>query len=80
MEFTVTNDAQRKWIEEKVLRELERKFTALLGSSAIRLSPSVLPEEFKTEIKYTSQEKADDLMSKNREVLNLVRDLSLDVK
>lgn len=80
VEFTVTNDAQRKWIEEKVLRELERKFTALLGSSAIRLSPSVLPEEFKTEIKYTSQEKADDLMSKNREVLNLVRDLSLDVK
>lgn len=80
VEFTVTNDAQRKWIEEKVLRELERKFTALLGSSAIRLSPSVLPEEFKTEIKYTPQEKADDLMSKNQEVLNLVRDLSLDVK
>lgn len=80
VEFTVTNDAQRKWIEEKVLRELERKFSALLGSSAIRLAPSVLPEEFKTEIKYTSQEKADDLMSRNQEVLNLVRDLSLDVK
>ena len=80
MEFTVTNEAQKRWIEEKILRELEKKYCSLAGSAAIRLAPSVLPEEQKEDVKYMPAEKAEDLMGKNEEVRNLVTDLSLDVK
>ena len=80
VEFTVTNEAQRRWIEEKVLRELEKRYCDLVGSTAIRLSPSVLPDEHKEDVKYMPAEKAEDLMGRNEEVRNLVVDLSLDVK
>lgn len=80
VEFTVTNEAQKRWIEEKVLRELEKKYCELVGSTAIRLAPSVLPDEQKEDVKYMPSEKAEDLMGKNEEVRNLVMDLSLDVK
>ena len=80
VEFTVTNEAQKRWIEEKVLRELERRYCDLVGSTAIRLAPSVLPDEQKEDVKYMPVEKAEDLMGKNEEVRNLVQDLSLDVK
>ena len=80
VEFTVTNEAQKRWIEEKVLRELERRYCDLVGSMAIRLTPSVLPDEQKEDVKYMPVEKAEDLMGKNEEVRNLVQDLSLDVK
>ncbi len=80
VEFTVTNEAQKRWIEEKVLRELERRYCDLVGSTAIRLVPSVLPDEQKEDVKYMPVEKAEDLMGKNEEVRNLVQDLSLDVK
>ncbi len=80
VEFTLTNEAQKRWIEEKILRELEKKYCSLAGSAAIRLAPSVLPEEQKEDVKYMPAEKAEDLMGKNEEVRNLVTDLSLDVK
>ena len=80
VEFTVTNEAQKRWIEEKVLRDLEKRYCELVGSSAIRLAPSVLPDEQKEDVKYMPAEKAEDLMGKNEEVRNLVMDLSLDVK
>ncbi len=80
VEFTLTNEAQKRWIEEKVLRELEKKYCSLVGSAAIRLAPSVLPEEQKEDVKYMPAEKAEDLMGKNEEVRNLVKDLSLDIK
>ena len=80
VEFTVTNEAQKRWIEEKVLRELERRYCDLVGSTAIRLAPSVLPDEQKEDVKYMPVEKAEDLMGKNEEVRSLVKDLSLDVK
>ncbi len=80
VEFSVTNEAQKKWIEEKVLRELEREFCALTGSKAVRLAPSVIPEEQKVDVKYMPTEKAEDLIGRNEEVRNLVMDLALDVK
>lgn len=80
VEFSVTNEAQKKWIEEKVLRDLEREFCALTGSKAVRLAPSVIPEEQKEDVKYMPAEKAEDLIGRNEEVRNLVKDLSLDVK
>ena len=43
--FSVTNEAQRKWIEDKMLRELEVKMCELVSCKALRLRPFVIPEE-----------------------------------
>lgn len=81
IEFSVTNKAQKEWIEEKVLRDLEAKFCRLAGCMALRLQPYVLPEEEDSgNKKYMPAEKAEDLMNKNSEVKNLVIDLALDIK
>ena len=77
--FTVTNEAQRRWIEEKMLREMEKDFCALASCRMLRLEPAVLPEEEVKEVKYMPKDKAEDLISHNEEVRNLVMDLSLDV-
>ncbi|MCR5841804.1 MAG: DNA polymerase III subunit gamma/tau [Bacteroidales bacterium] len=78
--FTVTNEAQKKWIEERILRDLEGKFAGLSGCGRIRLEPAVLPEEEQAPRIYMPTEKAEDLISKNEEVRNLVVDLGLDIK
>ena len=78
--FSVTNEAQKKWIEERILRDLEDKFARLAGCGRIRLEPSVTPEEEQGPRIYMPTEKAEDLMSKNEEVRNLVVDLGLDIK
>lgn len=78
--FTVTNEAQKKWIEERILRDLEARFAKLTGCTRIRLEPGVLPEEEQGPRIYMPTEKAEDLMSKNEEVRNLVVDLGLDIK
>ena len=81
VEFSVVNEAQKKWIEEKVLRDLEAKFCSLTGCGALRLQPYVLPVEEETqERRYMPADKAEDLMNKNAEVRNLVVDLALDIK
>ena len=77
--FTVTNEVQRRWIEEKMLREMENDFCSLAACRMLRLEPAVLPEEEMKEVKYMPKEKAEDLISHNEEVRNLVMDLSLDV-
>lgn len=78
--FTVTNEAQKKWIEERMLRELEDRFSKILADKRIRLEPAVLAEEAAEPIKYLAIEKAEDLIAKNEEVKNIVIDLGLDVK
>ena len=80
VEFAVTNEAQKKWIEERILRSLESQFSKLLSCGRIRLEPTVVPEEAREERKYMPAEKAEDLMSRNEEVRNLVTDLGLDIK
>lgn len=77
--FSVFNTAQKDWIEEKCLHELEGNFQKLT-SSHIKLMVSVAPEEDKAPVAYMPSEKARDLMEKNEEVKNLVTDLGLDVK
>ncbi len=78
--FAVTNEAQKKWIEERMLRTLESQFSRMLSCGRIRLEPAVVPEEVQEEKKYMPSEKAEDLMSRNEEVRNLVTDLGLDIK
>lgn len=77
--FTVTNEAQKKWIEERMLRELESRFCAILHCPGVFLETAVTPETEQMDMKYLPSEKAEDLMSRNDEVKNLVIDLSLDV-
>ena len=77
--FSVTNEAQKKWIEERMLRELETRFGSMLHCSRLRLEAAVSPEGEQPEVKYLPSEKAEDLMRQNDEVKNLVKDLSLDV-
>ena len=76
--FTVTNEAQRKWIAENLLRSLEATFRQILGCNKVRLD--VQAAEYVQEDKiYLPSEQAKDLMSKNEEVKNLVIDLGLDI-
>ena len=77
--FSVFNQAQMNWIQEKCLHELEGNFQRLT-SSTVRLRVDVVPEEEKPQVAYMPSEKAKDLMEKNAEVKNLVTDFGLDVK
>ncbi|MGN0188472.1 MAG: DNA polymerase III subunit gamma/tau [Candidatus Cryptobacteroides sp.] len=77
--FSVFNQAQMTWIQEKCLHELEGNFQRLT-SSAVRLRVDVIPEEEKPQVAYMPSEKAKDLMEKNSEVKSLVTDFGLDVK
>ena len=79
--FRVLNDAQKKWIEEKLLKELEGRLRLLTSSSMLYLRVDVvLDSETSAPGPYTPSEKAQDLMSKNDEVRSLISDFGLDVK
>ena len=76
--FTVTNEAQKVWIADNLLRKLEETFQQLLGSGKVRLRVEAA-QYIEQEKIYLPSEQAKDLMSKNEEVKNLVIDLALDV-
>ena len=80
LSFALVSEAQRSWIAEKKLRELEDRFQKLMNCNRIRLEPGVLPEEHQEDKKYMPVEKAQDLMQKNPEVGELIKDLSLDIR
>ena len=78
--FEVVNDAQKSWLEDRLLREMENILRSALSYSKINISIQVTPEEKTEKVLYMPEEKAKDLIEKNGEVRNLVKDLSLDVK
>ncbi len=78
--FKVLNEAQKKWIEEKRLRELEGVLQRLTASSMVRLRVDVLPDEGQKETPYTPTEQAEVLMRDNEEVRNTVIAFGLDIK
>ena len=80
LSFALVSEAQRSWIADKKLRELEDRFQKLMNCNRIRLEPGVLPEEHQEDKKYRPVEKAQDLMQKNPEVGELIKDLSLDIR
>lgn len=80
LDFYVMNVAQQKWIEEKMLRELEANFRRELGSSGAMLRVRVTADSEVKSTLYMPEEKAMDLISRNEEVKNLVTDLGLDIK
>jgi DNA polymerase-3 subunit gamma/tau len=80
VEFFVVNEAQKQWVEEKMLRELEKKLRDLLSCSKVNVVVSVTPMEESEKKPYMPEEKAKDLMEKNPEVRAFVADMGLDTK
>ena len=80
VEFFVTNEAQRQWVEEKMLRELETRLRELVNCAKVNVVVSVTPVEETAKVPYMPEEKAKDLMEKNPEVRAFVADMGLDTK
>ena len=80
VDFVVKNDAQKQWIEDKLLRDLEGNLRKLLGTPKVNIEVAVIPEEETEAQPYMPEEKAKVLMDNNPDVRAFVLDLSLDTK
>ena len=80
VEFFVTNDSQKQWIEEKMLRELEGKLRDLVTCPKVNVLVSVIPIEEGEKVPYMPEEKAKDLMEKEPSVREFVAAMGLDTK
>ena len=79
--FHVVNDAQKEWVESKLLHELEGNYRKVAGSMKIYLRVKVMPDDAPQEKKiYMPSDQAKELMAQNDEVKSLVKDLELDIK
>ena len=79
--FFVVNDAQKDWVESKLLHELEGNFRKVVGSVKVYLRVAVSQDETPQEKKiYMPSDQAAELMKENEQVKNLVKDLELDIK
>ena len=81
VDFSVRNEAQKQWIEEKLLRDMEGKLRDLLSSSKVNILIKVVQEEGDAEkVPYMPEDKAKDLMDKNPDVRAFIADMGLDTK
>lgn len=80
LEFYVMNLAQKTWVEQELLKEIEAKIQNTLGSSRVRLAVEVIAEEKVEKKIYMPADKAKVMISENAEVEKFVKDLDLDVK
>lgn len=79
--FMVLNEAQKKWIEEKLLLNIEANLVNLVKADLVKLRVRLAPDDdAKPHDPYMPSDKAKVLMSDNDQVRNLVQDLGLDVK
>ena len=78
--FMVDNDAQKDWVESKLLHDLEGKYQRIVGSPRVALRVDVTPHEEVKPLAYMPEDKAKELMAENDEVKSLVKDLGLDIK
>ena len=79
--FRVVNDAQKDWVESKLLHELEGNFRKVVGTAKVYLRVDVAPDDSPQEKKiYMPSDQAAELMRQNEQVKNLVKDLELDIK
>ena len=79
--FKVVNQAQKDWVEAKLLHELEGNFRRLVGSMKVYLRVDVAPDDAPDQKKvYMPSDQAKELMAENEQVKNLVKDLELDIK
>ncbi len=77
--FTVANDAQKGWIEQNKLRDLESRLRKSLSCNAVNLSVKSVQYVDK-KIVYTPEEKIRAMAESNPEVKELITDLSLNTK
>ena len=79
--FRVVNEAQKTWVETKMLHDLEGNLRAIMKSMKIYLRVEVTPDDAPQEKKiYMPSEQAGVLMKENSEVNGLIKDLGLDIK
>ena len=79
--FRVVNEAQKDWVESKLLHDLEGNFRSIVGSMKVYVRVEVAPDDSPQEKKiYMPSEQAEALMEENDEVKNLVKDFELDIK
>ena len=78
--FMVDNEAQKDWVESKLLHYLEGRYQRIVASSRVALRVDVTPHEEVQPVAYMPEDKAKELMAENDEVKNLVKDLGLDIK
>ena len=78
--FMVDNEAQKDWVESKLLHDLEGKYQRIVGSPRVALRVDVVPHEEVKPLAYMPEDKAKELMAVNDEVKSLVKDLGLDIK
>ena len=79
--FKVVNEAQKDWVESKLLHDLEGNFRSILGSMKVYVRVEVAPDDTPQEKKiYMPSEQAEALMAQNDEVKSLIKDLELDIK
>ena len=79
--FRVVNDAQKDWVESKLLHELEGNYRKVVASMKVYLRVTVIPDDAPQQKKiYMPSDQVKELMEHNDEVRNLVKDLELDIK
>ena len=79
--FGVVNEAQKEWVESKLLHELESTFRTLLETAKVNLRVSVVPDEPSAPKKaYMPSEQAKELMDENAEVKSFVQAFDLEIK
>ena len=79
--FQVVNEAQKTWVESKMLHDLEGNLRVILQSMKVYLRVEVAPDDTPQEKKiYMPSEQATVLMNENDEVKNLIKDFVLDIK
>ena len=79
--FRVVNEAQKNWVETKMLHDLEGNLRVILKSMKVYLRVEVTPDDTPRSTEpYMPSEKAGHLMKENEEVNKLVQDFGLDIK
>ena len=79
--FKVVNQAQKEWVEAKLLHELEGNLRKIVGSMKVYLRVDVAPDDAPEQKKINMpSDQAKELMAQNEQVKNLVKDLELDIK
>ncbi len=78
--FQVLNESQKTWIEQNLLRDIEKNLCNIVKNGKIRLAVDVAPAETVETKAYMPAEQAIDLINSNPEVKDLVKDFGLDAK
>lgn len=78
--FQVLNEAQKTWIEQNLLRDIEKSLCGIVKNGKVRLAVDVAPVTTVETKAYMPSEQAIDLINSNPEVKDLVKDFGLDAK